>query len=117
MRSVLGELLAGWGVCPEADQAVKALHDHGDDAVVSQCVANFPGCGTALSHGPGEEPAELGGQVGLKVTPAARSERAVCRPCAIVHADKSGNGQEGLTGNPDTKLVRGYRPGVQLVPP
>src|SRR5208282_821454 len=36
---------------------------------------------------------------------------------AVVHADQSGNGQEGLAGYPDANLVRSCRPRVQRLPP
>src|SRR6266567_151714 len=35
----------------------------------------------------------------------------------VVDADQPGDGQERLTGDPDTKQVRGHRPGLQPPPP
>jgi len=104
-------------VCPEPDQAGEALEDRTDDSIVRECAPDFLEVGVALCRGPGVQPAELGGEAGLEVTPALRSTCPVGRPGVVADADQPGDGQERLTGDPDTKQVRGYRRGLQPLPP
>jgi hypothetical protein len=66
-------LLIVWIVCPEPDQAAEAADDRTDYSTVRECVPDFLAVGVALTMGLGVQAAELGGEVGLEVTPAPRS--------------------------------------------
>jgi hypothetical protein len=104
-------------VCPQSDQAAEALHDRKDDSIVGERALDVLAGGMTLSFGPGVQLAQLGGQAGLELTPAPDSTRTAGRPGVVVDADQPGNGQQCLTGGPDTKQVRSHRPGVQALPP
>jgi hypothetical protein len=88
-----------------------------NDFIVGERALDVLACGTALSFGTGMQLAQLGGEAGLEFTPAPGSTRTVGRPGVVVDADQPGNGQECLTGGPDTKQVRSHRQGVQALPP
>jgi hypothetical protein len=83
---------------------------------VGEPVCSFLGCRTAFTRSPGEEPAELGGEAGLDLTPPPHGARRIRRPRAVVHPDQSGNGQESLAGNLHAQLVRDC-PRARLAPP
>ena len=110
-------LLVVWIVCPEPDQAAEALEDRRDDSIVRECAPGFLAVGLALSLGPGVQLTELGGEAGLELTPALHSTWTVGRPGVVVDADQPADGQERLTGDPDTNHIRSHRPGLQPLPP
>ena len=97
-------LPAAWPIRPQPDQVVEPLDDHADDAVASQCVRDFCGCGSLPCRSPRQKLGERVGQAGVDFAPTPCGASTVCRSGEIMHADEPDH-QQRLAGNPDAELV------------
>jgi hypothetical protein len=62
--------------------------------------------GCLMTACPGQEHLEVAGEGGFDPGPPGGCSCAVSRPCGIVHADQSGDGEQTLAGQATTQLNR-----------